>query len=62
MKKESATTKALTVTTEKAPELILDIFDDKPMNSEEFGGISKEGAFKGSLSSLMSLVEKDNRK
>jgi len=46
----------------KDGELLIDIFDDKPMTSEEFGGISKEGAFKGSLSSLMSLVEKDNRK
>jgi len=36
--------------------LLLDMFDDKPITSESFGGISKEGAFKGELSSLMSLV------
>ena len=45
----------------KDGEQLLDMFDGKPITSESFGGISKEGAFKGSLSSLMSLVEKEVR-
>lgn len=44
----------------KDGELLLDLVDNKPILSKDFGGISKQGAFKGDLHSLMTLVKNEN--
>lgn len=38
-------------------ELILDMFDKKPLTKNQFGGICKGGVIRGDLSSIINLVE-----
>lgn len=40
--------------------LLLDMFDNKPVTDNEFGGISRNGIFKVDLHSLMNLVKENN--
>lgn len=42
-------------------EIVLDMFDNKPVLEKDFAGIHKDGVIKGDLHSIMKLAEYEDR-